>query len=198
MVISSSSVVSGPFLSELEAPSRNKAEMKRSPTCDLSVSHTSSSARGVSGSGLTVRDLCVWGPYVLCLLDGEAQCRAALTDWLLRYGEQTYYDRLSRALQHIGRTDIAIGETRTETPRTHEPCESTESRIVRGATEVKGFELKWFTFLCTVLLTAANVTSRHLSMSLDKRKTGTKPHSGTRRWVLKNWFISVKKTSSRL
>ncbi|XP_036960490.1 transmembrane and death domain protein 1-like isoform X4 [Acanthopagrus latus] len=72
--------------------------------------------------------------------DGEAQCRAALTDWLLRYGEQTYYDRLSRALQHIGRTDIAI-----------------------------------------VLLTAANVTSRHLSMSLDKRKTGTKPHSGTRR-----------------
>ncbi|KAM8753724.1 transmembrane and death domain protein 1 [Acanthopagrus schlegelii] len=40
--------------------------------------------------------------------DGEAQCRAALTDWLLRYGEQTYYDRLSRALQHIGRTDIAI------------------------------------------------------------------------------------------
>ncbi|XP_049921740.1 transmembrane and death domain protein 1-like [Epinephelus moara] len=40
--------------------------------------------------------------------DGEAQCRTALTDWLLRYGEQTYYDRLSRALQHIGRTDIAI------------------------------------------------------------------------------------------
>uniref|UniRef100_UPI0037E8F5DE transmembrane and death domain protein 1 n=1 Tax=Semicossyphus pulcher TaxID=241346 RepID=UPI0037E8F5DE len=40
--------------------------------------------------------------------DSEAQCRTALTDWLLRYGEQTYYDRLSRALQHIGRTDIAI------------------------------------------------------------------------------------------
>ncbi|XP_063745657.1 transmembrane and death domain protein 1-like [Eleginops maclovinus] len=40
--------------------------------------------------------------------DREAECRAALTDWLLRYGEQTYYDRLSRALQHIGRTDIAI------------------------------------------------------------------------------------------
>uniref|UniRef100_A0A3Q3ECX8 Si:ch211-226m16.3 n=1 Tax=Labrus bergylta TaxID=56723 RepID=A0A3Q3ECX8_9LABR len=38
----------------------------------------------------------------------EAQCRTALTDWLLRYGEQTYYDRLSRALQHIGRTDVAI------------------------------------------------------------------------------------------
>nr|XP_046253825.1 transmembrane and death domain protein 1-like [Scatophagus argus] len=37
----------------------------------------------------------------------EAQCRTALTDWLLRYGEQTYYDRLSRALQRIGRTDIA-------------------------------------------------------------------------------------------
>ncbi|XP_026187338.1 transmembrane and death domain protein 1 [Mastacembelus armatus] len=40
--------------------------------------------------------------------DSEAQCRTALTDWLLRYGEQTYYDRLSRALQHIGRTDVAI------------------------------------------------------------------------------------------
>ncbi|KAI3357718.1 hypothetical protein L3Q82_016123, partial [Scortum barcoo] len=40
--------------------------------------------------------------------DGEDQCRTALTDWLLRYGEQTYYDRLSRALQHIGRTDVAI------------------------------------------------------------------------------------------
>nr|XP_020473474.1 uncharacterized protein LOC109970327 isoform X2 [Monopterus albus] len=39
---------------------------------------------------------------------GEVQCRTALTDWLLRHGEQTYYDRLSRALQHIGRTDIAI------------------------------------------------------------------------------------------
>ncbi|XP_029910652.1 transmembrane and death domain protein 1 [Myripristis murdjan] len=39
---------------------------------------------------------------------GEAQCRTALTDWLLKYGEQTYYDRLSRALQHIGRTDIAV------------------------------------------------------------------------------------------
>ncbi|XP_056240013.1 transmembrane and death domain protein 1-like isoform X1 [Seriola aureovittata] len=41
-------------------------------------------------------------------VDSEAQCRTALTDWLLRNGEQTYYDRLSRALQHIGRTDIAI------------------------------------------------------------------------------------------
>ncbi|XP_075898370.1 transmembrane and death domain protein 1 isoform X3 [Nelusetta ayraudi] len=38
----------------------------------------------------------------------EAQCRAALTDWLVKYGEQTYYDRLSRALQHIGRTDVAM------------------------------------------------------------------------------------------
>ncbi|XP_040007660.1 transmembrane and death domain protein 1-like [Xiphias gladius] len=41
-------------------------------------------------------------------VDSEAQCRTALTDWLLRYGEQTYYDRLSRALRHIGRADIAI------------------------------------------------------------------------------------------
>ncbi|XP_029363313.1 transmembrane and death domain protein 1 [Echeneis naucrates] len=40
--------------------------------------------------------------------DSEAQCRVALTDWLLKNGEQTYYDRLSRALQRIGRTDIAI------------------------------------------------------------------------------------------
>ncbi|KAM7405181.1 hypothetical protein PAMP_012462 [Pampus punctatissimus] len=40
--------------------------------------------------------------------DSEAQCWTALTDWLLMYGEETYYDRLSRALQHIGRTDIAI------------------------------------------------------------------------------------------
>ncbi|KAM3872109.1 transmembrane and death domain protein 1 [Diretmus argenteus] len=40
--------------------------------------------------------------------DSEAQCRTALMDWLLRYGEHIYYDRLSRALQHVGRTDIAI------------------------------------------------------------------------------------------
>ncbi|XP_029975377.1 transmembrane and death domain protein 1 [Salarias fasciatus] len=40
--------------------------------------------------------------------DSEAQCRTALTDWLLRHGEETYYDRLTRALQRIGRTDVAI------------------------------------------------------------------------------------------
>ncbi|XP_019907086.2 transmembrane and death domain protein 1-like [Esox lucius] len=40
--------------------------------------------------------------------DSEAQCRTALTNWLLKHGEQTYYDRLSRALQQVGRTDIAI------------------------------------------------------------------------------------------
>ncbi|KAM9855894.1 transmembrane and death domain protein 1 [Aulostomus maculatus] len=40
--------------------------------------------------------------------DSEAWCRTALTDWLVKYGEQTYYDRLTRALQHIDRTDIAI------------------------------------------------------------------------------------------
>ncbi|XP_034446744.1 transmembrane and death domain protein 1-like [Hippoglossus hippoglossus] len=40
--------------------------------------------------------------------DSEAECRTALTDWLLRYGERIYYDKLSRALMHIGRTDIAI------------------------------------------------------------------------------------------
>ncbi|KAM4570641.1 transmembrane and death domain protein 1 [Fundulus diaphanus] len=40
--------------------------------------------------------------------DEKSQCRTALTDWLLEFGERTYYDRLSRALQHIGRTDIAL------------------------------------------------------------------------------------------
>ncbi|XP_013871663.1 transmembrane and death domain protein 1 [Austrofundulus limnaeus] len=44
----------------------------------------------------------------LCFVDGETRCQTALTDWLLKYGEKTYYDRLSRALQHIGRTDIAL------------------------------------------------------------------------------------------
>ena len=53
----------------------------------------------------------------MCLPDSEAQCRAALTDWLLRYGEQTYYDRLSRALRHIGRADVAMGEKQMETER---------------------------------------------------------------------------------
>ncbi|XP_068180298.1 transmembrane and death domain protein 1 [Antennarius striatus] len=38
----------------------------------------------------------------------QAKCRTALEDWLLKHGEQTYYDRLSRALHHIGRMDIAI------------------------------------------------------------------------------------------
>ncbi|XP_069560275.1 transmembrane and death domain protein 1 [Brachyistius frenatus] len=40
--------------------------------------------------------------------ESETECQTALTDWLLRYGQETYHDRLSRALQHIGRTDIAI------------------------------------------------------------------------------------------
>ncbi|KAJ8370452.1 hypothetical protein SKAU_G00104800 [Synaphobranchus kaupii] len=40
--------------------------------------------------------------------DRETQCRTALTEWLVNHGQQTYYDRLSRALQLIGRTDIAI------------------------------------------------------------------------------------------
>lgn len=81
----------------------------------------------------------------MCLLDSEDQCRTALTDWLLRYGEQTYYDRLSRALQHIGRTDIAIGEKQVETERTRASC-STDvflNRIILcGATNVMGFKLK--------------------------------------------------------
>ncbi|XP_061115070.1 transmembrane and death domain protein 1-like [Conger conger] len=40
--------------------------------------------------------------------DRETQCRTALTGWLVNHGQQMYYDRLSRALQRIGRTDIAI------------------------------------------------------------------------------------------
>ncbi|KAM4736739.1 transmembrane and death domain protein 1 [Anableps anableps] len=40
--------------------------------------------------------------------DEKSQCRTSLSDWLLKFGEKTYYDRLSRALQHIGRTDIAL------------------------------------------------------------------------------------------
>ncbi|XP_015241189.1 PREDICTED: uncharacterized protein LOC107091650 isoform X1 [Cyprinodon variegatus] len=40
--------------------------------------------------------------------DEKGQCRTALTDWMLEFGEKTYYDKLSRALQHVGRTDIAL------------------------------------------------------------------------------------------
>ncbi|XP_043080254.1 transmembrane and death domain protein 1-like [Puntigrus tetrazona] len=40
--------------------------------------------------------------------DQQAPCRSALKDWLQTHGKQIYYDRLSRALQQIGRTDIAI------------------------------------------------------------------------------------------
>ncbi|XP_050952752.1 transmembrane and death domain protein 1 [Labeo rohita] len=38
----------------------------------------------------------------------QAPCRSALKDWLQIHGKEIYYDRLSRALQQIGRTDIAI------------------------------------------------------------------------------------------
>ncbi|KAK2885411.1 hypothetical protein Q8A67_016248 [Cirrhinus molitorella] len=40
--------------------------------------------------------------------DQQAPCRSALKDWLQIHGKQIYYDRLSRALRQIGRTDIAI------------------------------------------------------------------------------------------
>ncbi|XP_008412700.1 transmembrane and death domain protein 1 isoform X2 [Poecilia reticulata] len=40
--------------------------------------------------------------------DEKSQCRTSLSNWLLKFGENIYYDRLSRALQHIGRTDIAL------------------------------------------------------------------------------------------
>ncbi|KAK7884947.1 hypothetical protein WMY93_028070 [Mugilogobius chulae] len=38
----------------------------------------------------------------------ESECRTALTDWLVENGEEMYYDSLTRALQHIGRTDVAV------------------------------------------------------------------------------------------
>ncbi|KAJ0036296.1 hypothetical protein NQD34_004973, partial [Periophthalmus magnuspinnatus] len=40
--------------------------------------------------------------------EAEAECRNALTDWLVENGEEIYHNRLTRALQHIGRTDVAI------------------------------------------------------------------------------------------
>ncbi|XP_054651373.1 transmembrane and death domain protein 1-like isoform X3 [Dunckerocampus dactyliophorus] len=47
------------------------------------------------------------------LEDSEAKCRADLTAWLEKYGPQTYYDRLLRALHHIGRADIALASDLT-------------------------------------------------------------------------------------
>ncbi|XP_027000300.2 transmembrane and death domain protein 1-like isoform X1 [Tachysurus fulvidraco] len=40
--------------------------------------------------------------------DKKSHCHSLLIDWLQTNGEQMYYDRLSRTLQQIGRTDIAI------------------------------------------------------------------------------------------
>ncbi|KAF5894080.1 uncharacterized protein DAT39_016208, partial [Clarias magur] len=40
--------------------------------------------------------------------DKVYHCHPTLIHWLKSHGEQMYYDRLSRALQRIGRTDIAI------------------------------------------------------------------------------------------
>ncbi|KAK2825117.1 hypothetical protein Q7C36_019044 [Tachysurus vachellii] len=40
--------------------------------------------------------------------DKKSHCHSVLIDWLQTNGEQMYYDRLSRTLQQIGRTDIAI------------------------------------------------------------------------------------------
>ncbi|XP_061908521.1 transmembrane and death domain protein 1-like isoform X2 [Entelurus aequoreus] len=42
------------------------------------------------------------------LTPSETECRVALGAWLEKYGAEMYYDRLSRALQHIGRTDVAL------------------------------------------------------------------------------------------
>ncbi|KAL1020689.1 hypothetical protein UPYG_G00003390 [Umbra pygmaea] len=78
--------------------------------------------------------------------DSEAQCWTALTSWLLKHGEQTYYDRLSRALQHIGRSDIAIemgkniNQDKTLSLKKyveeyHQGINSIVSPLVRSATE---------------------------------------------------------------
>lgn len=56
---------------------------------------------------------------ILCmrvwLSEQKDPCHSALKDWLQIHGKQIYYDRLSRALQQIGRTDIAIGQPHTTT-----------------------------------------------------------------------------------
>ncbi|KAK9954473.1 hypothetical protein ABG768_016535 [Culter alburnus] len=41
-------------------------------------------------------------------IDQKPPCRSALKDWLQIHGKEIYYDRLSRALHQIARTDIAI------------------------------------------------------------------------------------------
>ncbi|XP_027000307.2 uncharacterized protein LOC113641652 isoform X3 [Tachysurus fulvidraco] len=43
--------------------------------------------------------------------DKKSHCHSLLIDWLQTNGEQMYYDRLSRTLQQIGRTDIAIARS---------------------------------------------------------------------------------------
>ncbi|KAG7323226.1 hypothetical protein KOW79_012928 [Hemibagrus wyckioides] len=40
--------------------------------------------------------------------DKESHCHPVLIGWLQTHSEQMYYNRLSRTLQQIGRTDIAI------------------------------------------------------------------------------------------
>ncbi|XP_061645660.1 transmembrane and death domain protein 1-like isoform X3 [Phyllopteryx taeniolatus] len=42
------------------------------------------------------------------LKESEAKCRKDLRDWLQKYGREIYFDRLTWALHHIDRTDIAV------------------------------------------------------------------------------------------
>ncbi|XP_061695656.1 transmembrane and death domain protein 1-like isoform X2 [Syngnathoides biaculeatus] len=42
------------------------------------------------------------------LEESEAKCRKDLRDQLQKYGGEIYFDRLTRALHHIDRTDIAV------------------------------------------------------------------------------------------
>ncbi len=96
----------------------------------------SSEMKSIEGSGTWLNCLIAWTievlllpllaafPLPVCstfdivhvwLSDQQAPCRSALKDWLQIHGKEIYYDRLSRALQKIGRTDIAIGQPHTTT-----------------------------------------------------------------------------------
>lgn len=126
---------------------------------------------------LPVRHPSVWGPYALCFPGSEAQCRAALTDWLVKYGEQTYYDRLSRALQHVGRTDVAMGEYQIRGGNKH----VLKSRVTeREATVLMRCKLE------------CGRSERRCPLRKKKEKLDQQAHhSGTRQWVCKKKKICV-------
>lgn len=120
---------------------------------------------------LPVRHPSVWGPYALCFPGSEAHCRAALTDWLLKNGEQTYYDRLSRALQHIGRTDVAMGEYLIRGGNKH----VLKSRVTKREPRV----------LMRCKLECGR-SERCCPLRKTEKLDQQARHSGTRRWVCKS------------